>query len=312
VTTPAVSVRQLGRDFKTVRALDDVSFDVPPGVVFGFLGPNGAGKTTLIRVLLGLVAPSTGAARVFGIDPARHGDDVRRRCGALLEHHGLYERLTARQNLDFFARAWRLPPPERSARTGELLARFGLADRQHEKVGTWSRGMKQKLAIARSLLHRPDLVFLDEPTAGLDPVASAALREDLARLAADERVTVFLTTHNLAEAEQLCALVGVIRRGRLVAMGSPRQLRERQGQHVVRIRAAGLTDDVVGALGAHVGVQDVTRDPEGLRVRLVEGARPAALVRTLVEAGVDIDEVHREQASFEAAFLGLVDEGGPA
>jgi ABC-2 type transport system ATP-binding protein len=143
---------------------------------------------------------------------------------ALLENHG-HERLTAEQNLDFAGRIWRMSSGERQARIRELLEQFGLWDRRREPAGKWSRGMKQKLAVARAVFHRPPLVFLDEPTAGLDPVASAALREDLASLAAGHGVTIFLTTHNLVEAERLCDLVGVIRRGRLAALGPPSSLR---------------------------------------------------------------------------------------
>ncbi len=296
------------RDFKSVRALDHISFDVPSGIVFGFLGPNGAGKSTLIRVLLGLTMPTTGRTEVFGVDPARDGDAARRQCGALLEHHGLYERLTALQNLDFFARAWRLPPATRSARVQELLTRFGLWDRRHDKVGTWSRGMKQKLAIARSVLHRPPLVFLDEPTAGLDPVASAALRDDLARLATDEGVTVFLTTHNLAEAERLCAQVGVIRAGRLAGLGSPAELRERRTTAALHLRADGLADQVWSALGSAPGVSRAARNGDNdVRIDLADPARVPELVEWLVGQGVRIHEVRRERATFEDAFLDLID-----
>ncbi|MFP5354230.1 MAG: ABC transporter ATP-binding protein, partial [Gemmatimonadota bacterium] len=216
MTTPAIRVEGLVRDFPKVRALDHLTFDVPAGIVFGFLGPNGAGKTTVIRVLLGLVDPTGGRSEVFGVDPRTGGDRVREQAGALLEHNGVYERLTALQNLDFYGRAWHMSRSDRASRIRELLSQFGLWDRRDESVGNWSRGMKQKLAVARTVLHRPRLVFLDEPTAGLDPVASASLRDDLARLAGQEGVTIFLTTHNLAEAERLCSLVGVIRRGKLL------------------------------------------------------------------------------------------------
>ena len=309
MTVPAIRVRELVRDFKTVRALDHVSFDVPPGIVFGFLGPNGAGKTTLIRVLLGLARPTSGLAEVFGLDPVRDGEQVRSRSGALLEHHGLYERLSARQNLAFFARAWRMSVAEREPRIRALLSRFGLWERRDEVVGTWSRGMKQKLAVARAVLHRPPLVFLDEPTAGLDPVASAALREDLARLADDEGVTVFLTTHNLAEAERLCALVGVVRRGILVGLGSPASLRAGRSGSAIRVSGDGLTDEVCRALGALAGVAGVSREDGEVRVVLAgEGATPP-VVRWLVEQGVAIEEVRRERATFEEAFLDLVEPG---
>ena len=169
----------------------------------------------MIRLLLGLIEPTAGSAVVLGHDTRTDAGAVRARTGALLEHTGLYERLSAYDNLDYYGRIWHLPAADRKARVQELLTRLGLWERREEPVVQWSRGMKQKLAVARVLLHRPALVFLDEPTAGLDPVAAAALRHDLDGLAEREGVTVFLTTHNLAEAEQLGDQVGVIRAGRL-------------------------------------------------------------------------------------------------
>ena len=230
MTDPAIRIEHLTRDFPAVRAVDDLTFEVPAGVVFGFLGPNGSGKTTTIRLLLGLLEPTAGRAEVLGYDVRDAAGEIRERTGALLEHSGLYERLTAWDNLEFFGRIWRIPPEVRADRIRELLDHVGLWERRKEAVGGWSRGMKQKLAVARALLHRPQLIFLDEPTAGLDPLAAAALRKDLAGLAASEGVTVFLTTHNLSEAEKLCSLVAVIRDGRLLALGAPGELRGETGR----------------------------------------------------------------------------------
>ena len=204
---------------------------MPRGIVFGFLGPNGSGKTTTIRLLLGLLEPTAGQARVLGFDLRTQADEIRARTGALLEHSGLYERLSAEDNLEFYGRVCRLPANVRRKRCEELLGNLGLWDRRKEPVGTWSRGMKQKLAIARTLLHRPTLIFLDEPTAGLDPVAAAALHDDLTALVAQEGVTVFLTTHNLAEAEKLCQQVGVINQGRLIASGPARRASGPERRH---------------------------------------------------------------------------------
>ena len=183
----AIRTEHLTCDFGAVRALDDVSLEVPAGIVFGFLGPNGSGKTTTIRLLLGLLEPTGGHAAVLGLDTHTQAAAVRARCGALLEHDGLYERLSAAENLDYYGRIWRIPGPVRAQRIRELLDHVGLWERRADRVGTWSRGMKQKLAVARALLHQPEVVFLDEPTASLDPVAAAALREDLARLWAGVR-----------------------------------------------------------------------------------------------------------------------------
>ena len=313
MSVPAIRVEHVVRDFAAVRALDDLSFEVPAGVVFGFLGPNGAGKTTVIRVLLGLVEPSRGRTSVFGFDSRHQGERVREHAGALLEHSGVYERLSAYQNLDFFGRAWRMAKGERAARIRELLTQFGLWERRDDPVGSWSRGMKQKLAVARAVLHRPPLVFLDEPTAGLDPVASASLRDDLSRLALQEGVTIFLTTHNLSEAERLCSLVGVIRKGRLMGFGTPAELRKARGAPTVHIAGGGLDDAVVESLGARPGVARVERNGgEGIVVRLTETGEVAPLVAWLVGAGVAVEEVRRERASFEDVFLDLVARGDEA
>ncbi len=308
---PAIRVHGLVRDFPKVRALDHLTFEVPAGIVFGFLGPNGAGKTTVIRVLLGLVDPTEGETSVFGLDPRTQGDAVRLQAGALLEHNGVYERLSAQQNLDFFARAWRMPRAARQARVRELLTQFGLWDRRDETVGTWSRGMKQKLAVARAVLHRPPLVFLDEPTAGLDPVASASLRDDLARLAGAEGVTIFLTTHNLSEAERLCGLVGVIRRGRLLDFGTPSDLRSARGAPVVRITGRNLSDAQVAQLRGQPGIDDVALDSQTLVVRLAANGDVAPIIAWLVGDGVAIEEVRRDRATFEDVFLELVAEESP-
>jgi ABC-2 type transport system ATP-binding protein len=302
----AIRADALTRDFGSVRALDALSLDVPKGIVFGFLGPNGAGKTTAIRAFLGLIEPTSGRAEVLGFDTRRGGSAIRARCGALLEHPGLYERLSAQDNLDFYGRAWRMPKHTRTDRIRELLTRFGLWDRRADPVGNWSRGMKQKLAVARAVLHRPDLVFLDEPTSGLDPVATAGLREDLATLAAQEGVTVFLTTHNLNEAERLCGQVGVIRGGRLLAVGSPDELRGRQDSGRVDITARGLTSEIVMLLRSMPNVETVTIDNGQLSLALSGGASVAPIVALLVQHDVAVEEVRRARATLEDAFLDLM------
>jgi ABC-2 type transport system ATP-binding protein len=305
--TLAIHAEGLVRDFGTVRALDHLTLEVPAGIVFGFLGPNGAGKTTAIRTFLGLVEPTAGRATVLGFDTRTRSGEIRERSGALLEHHGLYERLTAMQNLEFTGRVWRMPKPARRARARELLDQFGLWDRRDQPVGQWSRGMKQKLAVARAVFHRPPLVFLDEPTAGLDPVASAALRDDLARLTVAEGVTVFLTTHNLSEAERLCTLVGVIRAGRLVAMGPPRDLRAGEaGAGALRVVVRAVPDELVESLRSLPGVESVERLEGGLLLQMTTDASAAPIVAALVQGGAEVEEVRRERPTLEEAFLELV------
>jgi ABC-2 type transport system ATP-binding protein len=161
------------------------------------------------------------------MDTQKQANQIRAATGVLLEHDGLYEKLSAQDNLEFYSRIWHMNQQESKERIQELLTHFGLYDRRNEAVGTWSKGMKRKMALARAMLHKPTLLFLDEPTSGLDPIASAALREDLAKLATKEKVTIFLTTHNLSEAENLCNQIGVIAKGKLAALGTLDELRKR-------------------------------------------------------------------------------------
>jgi len=304
----AIRTEQLTRDFATVRAVADLSLAVPTGTIFGFLGPNGAGKTTTIRLLLGLLEPTSGRAEVMGLDTRTQADKIRERTGALLEPAGLYERLSVEDNLDFYGRIWRLPFADRQARIRELLTHLGLWERRKEITGTWSRGMKQKLAVARALLHRPSLIFLDEPTAGLDPLAAAALRDDLAALVAREGVTVFLTTHNLAEAEKLCSLVSIIRQGKLLAVGHPRELRARAGGPHVTISGRGFDENVLARLRARPEVAAAGVQDGQLLIELKQPTDIAPLVNLIVSAGGAVEEVSKSKANLEEVFLSLMKE----
>jgi ABC-2 type transport system ATP-binding protein len=305
----AIETSSLTRRFGSLCAVDALSLEIPRGVVFGFLGPNGSGKTTTIRLLLGLLAPSGGTARVLGVDVARDPDAVRSRAGALLEYTGLYERLSAEANLDYHARIARMPSADRTSRIRELLSQTGLWTRRHEPISAWSRGMKQKLAVARALLARPPLVFLDEPTAGLDPLAAAALREDLATLVRRDGTTVFLTTHNLTEAERLCHLVAVVRRGKLLACGTPADLRQRAGgDPQVIIAGRGMDERVAGLLRRRADVSSVECSGSELAVSLRGEADVAAVVADAVGAGAAVEEVRRRTSSLEDLFLDLVED----
>jgi len=292
----AIVCENLTRAFGSLRAVDGISFSVSAGRIFALLGANGAGKTTTIHLLLGLLEPTIGRASVLGFDSRTEGEKVRARCGALLEHHGLYERLTAEENLDFYARIARIGPDARSKRIRELLEHFGLWERRRDRVVTFSRGMKQKLAIARALIHTPPVVFLDEPTAGLDPEAVVSLRKDIAALASEHGATVFLNTHNLADAEKLSDVVGVMRRGKLLAVGTPDEL---QGDMTVTIAGTGITEEHAAAVGGSIVAGR-------LSIRLRAGDSVAPVVRELVTRGVGIEEVRKERTGLEDIFLDLV------
>jgi ABC-2 type transport system ATP-binding protein len=303
----AIETDGLSRSFGAVQALDGLSLRVRSGQVFGYLGPNGAGKTTTLHLLLGILAPTAGSASVAGVDVASRPDEVRRRCGALLEHNGLYERLTALENLQFHGRIRGMDRAALAQRCEQVLEGMGLWDRRDERVGTWSRGMKQQLAIGRALLHRPEVLFLDEPTAGFDPAAAAKLRRSLAAIVKESGMTVFLTTHNLHEAEELCHEVAVIRKGRLVATGPPGSLGARAKSEVLELHGTGFTRPLVASLEKRAEVERVELRDGTLLVSLKGGSKAAGLVAAAVQAGARLEEVRRQRASLEESFLSILE-----
>ncbi len=304
----SIQTQDLHCQFGDLHAVDGVTFAVETGTIFGFLGPNGAGKTTTIRLLLGLLEASAGSASVLGFDVCTQADHIRLNCGALLEHSGLYERLSAEDNLDLFGRIWHLPTAQRAQRIQLLLDDMELYERRKETVLTWSRGMKQKLAVARTLMHDPKLVFLDEPTAGLDPLAAASLREKLVQMARQHDVTVFLTTHNLSEAEKICDRVGVINKGRLISVGSPDELRLKQGTHSLVVVGRGFDTAIVEELKGMPDVAGVEVQDHHLVVHFTQETDSGKLVQFLAGKGVMIDEVRKGKASLEDAFLAMLEE----
>jgi len=303
-----IRAEHLTRRFGDRTAVEDLSFEAGAGEILGLLGPNGAGKTTTIRMLAGIIAPTTGTAEVAGVDPAHEPERVHERIGLLTESPGFYERLSAARNLEYFAGFY----PGLTVRTAvdTALDAMGLADRANDKVGTFSKGMKQRLALARTLLHRPAVLFLDEPTAGLDPEAAKSLRELIAQLVGEGR-TVLLSTHNLAEAEALCSRIAVFRT-RLIALDRADTLRDRQFAPTVRAEIGNLTDPMVAAIRAESYVAEATRrteEPTVLVVRLadVDRDRPA-LVARLVALGAELLEVREDERSLEDVYLSLVRE----
>ena len=303
-----IHTEHLSRSFGTIKAVDDLSMDIPAGIVFGFLGPNGAGKTTTIHLLLGILEPSQGQARVLGFDTRSQPGEIRAKSGALLEFSGLYERMSAEDNLDLYGRIYRMSAAEGKTRTKELLIHLDLWDRRKEKVDRWSRGMKQKLAVARALFHHPPLIFLDEPTAGLDPVAAADLHADLTGLVSREGVTVFLNTHNLAEAEKLCAQVGVIRNGKLITIGNPDELRLRNGGHKVEIIGNGFQQKTLTLLQARSEVKKAEIQNGRLMIELNGETKVGPLVTLIVQSGAEIEDIFRGGESLEHLFLTLMQE----
>ena len=290
----AIRVENLTFDFGPIRAVDNLTFDIPRGVVFGLLGPNGAGKSTLVRLLLGLLTPSHGRVQVLGLDTRQDGEEIRRRTGALLEQSSLYDRLTAVENLDYHGRVYEMSEAERKVRVEELLTSLGLWDRRSEPIANWSRGMRQKLAVARALVHRPELVILDEPTVGLDPEAAASLYQEFVDIAAQEGISVFLTTHKLADVEKLCAMAAVMRDGKLMAFGPTSELRAMGGMPVLEITGSGFTDNMIALLSRRREVASIKSQRGRLTVELSDrNAHTWPLINLLVESGADIEEVRK-------------------
>lgn len=296
---PIIRLDGVVKEFDGVRALDGLSLEVQPGAIFGFLGPNGAGKTTTINVLLGLIAPERGTARVLGLDTVTQGDQVRARVGALLDETGLYPQMSVYENLVFYARVWEVEP----SRVEDALVDAGLAGRRDDLASTLSRGMCQRLALARARLHDPEILFLDEPTAGLDVMAAREVRRSLSA-AADNGVSIFLTTHNMAEAEELCERVAVIREGRLLAEAEPKALLETRG-HEVLITGTGLGAAVERIL-ARKDVLSAVASNGRLRLRMSTDD-PAGVVAELVGLGASVSEVSRG-SRLEDAFVELMGE----
>jgi ABC-2 type transport system ATP-binding protein len=293
--------------FGSVVAVDALDLTVAAGEVFGFLGHNGAGKTTTVRVLNGLLRPSAGRSTVLGLDPLVDGSALRRRTGVLTETPALDERLTARENLTFFAAFYGIEGASATRRVSELLEIFELSDRADERVDRYSKGMKQRLALARLMLHGPDLLFLDEPTAALDPVATRHLHARIREAGNGGERTVFLCTHNLHEAESLCDRVAVLAHGRLLAVGTPTELAQRYAPatdvHIDVEPAAA--DTAVAALVQRLGATDVARDSGRITVARLGRDRVPEAVRAIVSAGVGVYRVEPRQPTLEDVYFAL-------
>lgn len=305
--TAVIQVERLTRRFGSITAVDGVTFCVEEGEVFGLLGPNGAGKTTTVRLLNGVLTPSEGQMRVLGLDPVTQGGALRRQTGVLTETPSLYERLTARDNLVIFGALYGVPESRLAQRVDEALDFFDLSRRANDRVATFSKGMKQRLALARALIHEPPLLFLDEPTAGLDPEAARHVTQMIQQLSHQQGRTVCLCTHNLNEAQRLCDRVAVMNQGRLLALGAPAELARTLWSGVwvdIEFRAP-LADAVADALWSVRGVSDVQRDGERLAVRVECDDAIPAVVACLAARGASIMRVNPRQYSLEDVYFEL-------
>jgi ABC-2 type transport system ATP-binding protein len=289
-------------------ALDGLSFEVGRGEVFGLLGPNGAGKTTTIRLANGLMRPQSGEMRVLGFDPCQQGAEIRQRSGVLTETPALYERLTAVQNLEFFGTLADMQPEDLQGRIHELLGFFELSDRAGDCISSYSKGMKQRLALARALLTKPELLFLDEPTSGLDPEAAKQVHDLIQDVRHHNGQTVVLCTHHLYEAERLCDRLAVMSRGQILAAGSLQELRA-QAAPELRVRFSfGVPLDATQyeRLAHSAGILNCSK-PENhhVLVQVSEEAVIPQLISTLVQSGVQIVAVEPQLASLEEIYFRL-------
>lgn len=309
-TNPIIVTDELTRRFGDTLAVDHLTLEVYAGEVFGVLGHNGAGKTTTVRLLNGVLVPSDGTARVLGLSPVRDGPALRRRTGVLTETPSLDERLTGRENLTIYADLYGVPQADVSHRVDTALGTFALADRADEKVRAYSKGMKQRLALARAIIHNPEILFLDEPTSGLDPVSARHVHQLITHLSHQEGCTVFLCTHNLAEAQKLCDRVAVLRHGRAVALGTPRELARRLVHNLSLEIEVGSekAPAALDALRASPGVTGVMQDDGTITVTGAGREAAPDLVASLVRAGVRIYRVAPQEPSLEDVYFALEGE----
>jgi len=321
MTSPAIEVRDLRKQYVTRRgtfrrtksvnvALAGISLAIQPGELFGLLGPNGAGKTTTTKILTTLLLPDSGSATVLGIDVVRQTGAVRRRIGFVFGgERGLYWRLSGLDNLRYFADLYGIAPDVSRRRIGDLLERLGLSGREHDKVEHYSRGMKQRLHLARGLLNDPEVLFLDEPTIGLDPVGARELRVMIRGLA-DAGKTIFLTTHYMFEADAICDRIAVIKKGSIVAEGTPGSIK-RLVEHlgIVEFDVVGMPDDKLRALRELPGVSSVSvSDHDLAQFVTIHCVRPADVMTQLgvILEGIDLQRLSSRDPTLEDAYVQLV------
>ena len=310
--TYRTSTGTLRRKTKLIEAVRGIDFTVNAGQLFGLLGPNGAGKTTTIKMLITLLIPTAGTARVLGLDVVNDAREVRKRIGYVFGgERGVYERLSAYDNLRYFAELYGVPPKEQRARIAALLELVGLTGREQERAEGYSRGMKQRLHVARGLLHDPPVVFLDEPTIGLDPVGARELRATISSLV-EAGKTVLLTTHYMFEADALCDRIAVIDKGLIVAEGTPGELKRAVAAGaVVEVEVFGLPEGCVERVRAVEGVRSVSiEEREQAQVLIVQTGADVELTHAILATlnGANVGRVARREPTLEDAYVALVSE----
>jgi len=301
---PLIEVEGLSKKFKNVTAVDDISFAVPQGELFGFLGPNGAGKTTTISMLTGLARSDAGTIRIGGLDCTKNPKAAQRLIGVVPDESNLYPELSGFDNLCFCAALYGMTKPERQARARELLEAFGLAEAANRKFAGYSKGMKRKLTIAAGIIHRPAILFLDEPTTGIDVSSARQIRQLLAELHKNG-MTIFLTTHYIEEAERLCDRIAFIVNGQIVKTETVANLLQPvQGKHVMLISISNSVESLREGLAAAFPRLDFNIvSSEKMRVEAAERIRIGPLVRFIEEQGAEVTEARLARPSLEEVFV---------
>ena len=295
-----------------IVALDNISFDVNKGEIFGMLGPNGAGKTTTIRILTTILSPTSGNAKVLGLNVVKEATKIRNKIGYMFGgERGLYWRLNGLDNLKYFADLYGVPSNIQKKRVAELLKLVGLEDRSKDRVETYSRGMKQRLHIARALLHDPDIIFMDEPTAGLDPVGARKLRNFIKRLSREGK-TIFLATHYMFEADELCDRVAIINHGKIIAMDKPRKIKDiSKVSFLTEVETYGVSREVIEKITHAQGLNLISiKTVEQAQVLLIESPSESEFIPTLMaqlnKAGIRIGKITTREPTLEDAYIKLV------
>jgi ABC-2 type transport system ATP-binding protein len=300
-----IKVSNLTKKFGAAIALNDISFRVGDGEIFGYLGPNGAGKTTTMRIILGLLKPTSGKALVKGKDLSTE-NALRSKVGVLLESDGLYDRLTAYENLDYYARIYDVEARDR--KIIDLLEFAGLAGRKDEKVGGYSRGMKRKLGLARAIIHDPDIIFFDEPSAGLDPEAQKMVRDLIVNLSREKKITIFLNSHDLDEVQRICSRIAILKNGNIMLFDTVESLRNRLEAPSIEIVFADKekANMALGSLREIDRVSGCEQRDNTLIVTLKDNESSSALLSTLVERGIEVEEMRKVTRSLEEIYLETV------
>ncbi len=303
-----IDVRNVTKALGGRTVLSDINFRVSNGSIYGILGPNGSGKTTLLRILLGLITPDKGEVTVLGQNPLRLTREVKNEISFILEDHGLNERLTAYQNIDFFAQVYGLAKEKRRARILELLDKVDLSSYVKKPVGTFSKGMKQRLSLARALIHEPRILFLDEPTANLDPEGTLYIRNLILRLSRDEGITIYINSHDLDEVERICTQIVIMKRGSIMVQGAMADLLKPDNQTTleVKLEESKTHQDLANLLSTLSFVTHFTIEKDVAIIELVDDSSRSTLFNTLAQNAIPIKEITQIKNSLEDLYISIV------